>query len=190
MRAWVLLILGLGPALTGLCADDDQTKEVWIESTKAAPSARAKWSVEAEHYCSQAQVVNDPDARNGRALYAQQGVAREWYMTTATYSYQELYGRYRFTFRVKTSDNTTTNPVIAIGIRMQDGVAKENVERVLRGTDFRQANQYEDFTVEMLRGDSGYPAYLMWYRGGADVWVDCITIERTGDVTDKDLAEL
>jgi hypothetical protein len=173
----------------GKVHEDESTRQQWIESTQVKVSDRQPWTVQAEAYNVIAEKVADPDAHNGQAVLARKGVAQHWYMVTATYSYRERFGRYRFTFRLKCADTTTTNNVIRIGVGVE-GVPSpgESVGRVLKGTDFAAPNRYQEFAVEMLRSDVGFLGYIMTFEGGGDVWADSITIERLGDTTDLELA--
>lgn len=172
--------------------EDETVKKAWIESTQVKVNTPLKWTVEAEAYSNVAEKVADPDAHNGFALRAKKGVSKEWYMAVGTYSSRERFGRYRFTFRVKCSDSTINRDVITIGtvVEGENVFPKEAVQTGLQGNYFAAPNKYEDFPVEVLRGDGGYLAYYMTYKGFADVSVDSITVERIGDTTDKELEEV
>jgi uncharacterized membrane protein len=91
------------------------------------------------------------------------------------------------TYRLKCSDNKVTEDVCAIGV--SGATRGETASRMIKGTDFSKPDEYQDFSIELLRGDSQPFYYSLAYLGHADVSADTFTSERIGDTTDKELLE-
>jgi uncharacterized membrane protein len=161
--------------------------KAWLRSLQARVMPVQKRTVDAVSFNSIVEQVKDPATRCGLALQARQKVAKPFWLTTGTFSTFECFGKYRVTFRLKCSDNQVKEDVCAIGF--SGATRGEVVTRTLKGTDFASPDKYQDFSVELLRGDSQPCFYTLAYHGHADVSADTITSERIGDTTDRELIE-
>jgi len=79
-------------------------------------------------------------------------------------------------FRVRVSDNTSSNEVMRLQVTGGD-----NVSPVLsvKGSDFTQAGTYQDFRVPFVFHKTATQGFLMfefWRSGGADICVDAVSI--------------
>jgi uncharacterized membrane protein len=161
--------------------------KAWLRNLQAKVALEQKRTVDAISFNSIVDQVKDPATRCGTALQARQKVAKPFWMCTGTFSTFEYFGKYRVTFRLKCSDNRVKEDVCSIGF--SGATRGEVVTRALKGTDFASADKYQDFSVELLRGDSQPCYYTLAYLGHADVSADTITAERIGDTTDRELIE-
>jgi uncharacterized membrane protein len=167
--------------------DAAASHKAWLEKLQAKAAPVNKRVIDAVCFYSAVEQVKDPTTRGGVALVARQQVAKPGFMTTGTFSTFEYFGKYRVTYRLKCSDNQVKEDVCAIGA---GGATRGEVAtRTLKGTDFASADKYQDFSVELLRGDSQPYYYTLAYLGHADMAADTITSERIADITDRDLLE-
>jgi uncharacterized membrane protein len=161
--------------------------KAWLSKLHAKEVPELKRTVDAVSFNSIVEQVKDPATRNGLALQARQKVAKPFWMATGTFTTFECFGKYRVTFRLKCSDNQVKEDVCTIGV--QGGTRGEASTRTLKGTDFASPDKYQDFSVELLRGDSQPCYYVLAYSGHADVSADTFTSERVADTTDSELME-
>jgi uncharacterized membrane protein len=161
--------------------------KAWLRNLQAKEAPVQRRIADAVSFDSMVKVVKDPATRSGLALQARKHVHKQGFMTTATFSTFECFGKYRVTFRLKCSDNRVKENVCAIGAG--GPFFGETKSRTLKGTDFASADKYQDFSVELLRGDTNPFFYTLAYYGNADVAADTITSERIGETTDRELIE-
>ncbi len=89
-------------------------------------------------------MVTDSQALNGRALFASSGSSIIWF---GPYTFDVPLGHpYRAYFRLKTNNVMTTSQIAKLDV-VGDGVTPIGIKRVF-GTDFRAANQYQEFFVD------------------------------------------
>jgi hypothetical protein len=179
--------LYVGKSSAAEAQDAAAAHKAWLANLQARSAPEQKRTVDAVSFHSVVEQVKDPATRGGLALQARQKVAKPGWMTTGTFSTFEYFGKYRATFRLKCSDNRIKDDVCAIGA---GGATRGEVAtRILKGTDFTSSDRYQDFSVELLRGDSQPFFYTLAYYGRADVAADTITAQRLGDTTDRALIE-
>jgi uncharacterized membrane protein len=159
----------------------------WLRNLQAPQAPPRQRIVDAVSYNSVVEQVKDPATRGGVALVARKDVAKPNWMATGTFSTFEYFGKYRVTYRLKCSDNRVKDTVCTIGVG--GPTFGETISRQLKGTDFTTADKYQDFSIEVLRGDTSPFFYVLAYSGHADVAADTITSERIGDTTDAELLE-
>lgn len=127
-------------------------------------------------------LVTDPDARHKWAVRASPG-KKAWYMATGTYFYPKKPGHYTASFRLKVADNTLDEPVVSLSVAHMPAVTFKGApdyntkEIVLRGTDFKQPNVYQEFTVPFQHSDNGYHAVSVTYMGKDTVSWDCTDLK-------------
>ena len=89
-------------------------------------------------------VVTDGAAFNGKTLFAAAGNSTMWF---GPYTFDLPLGQaYRAYFRLKTGNNLTTSQLAKLDV-VGDGLTPIGIKRVY-ATDFRAANQYQEFAVE------------------------------------------
>jgi hypothetical protein len=179
--------LHVGKGSAAEAKDAAVAHKAWLRNLQARVAPVHKRIVDAVSFNSIVEQVKDPATRGGLALQARQKVAKPFWMATGTFSNFECFGKYRVTYRLKCSDNRVKENVCAIGV---GGATRgEAVTRNLKGTDFASPDKYQDFSVELLRGDLQPFFYTLAYQGHADVSADTITSERIGETTDRELIE-
>jgi len=104
----------------------------------------------------------DPQARTGYALVADPADKPSetfsdcniWY----AYTYKQGPGKIRGTFRLKVADNTVDQPVVNIRAAINNSDLRERpaASRELKGTDFAAPNVYQDFSLDLLKGEQGF----------------------------------
>jgi uncharacterized membrane protein len=161
--------------------------QAWLRQLQARGAPERRRTVDAVAFNRIVEQVKDPATRGGLALQARRGVAKPGYMATGTFSTFGCFGKYRVTFRLKCSDNRVKDTVCTIGVG--GATPAEAIVLGLKGTDFAGADKYQDFNIELLRGDTGQFYYVLAYGGHADVAADTITSERVGETTDRELTE-
>jgi uncharacterized membrane protein len=179
--------LYVGKSSAAEAQDAAAAHKAWLRKLRARAAPEHKRTVDAVSFSSVVEQVKDPGTRCGLALQARQKVAKQGFMTTGTFSTFECYGKYRVTFRLKCSDNRVKDAVCAIGVGGPS--YGESATRILKGTDFTSPDKYQDFSVELLRGDIAPFFYTLAYYGHADVAADTITSERLADTIDQELIE-
>ena len=127
----------------------NQTAEELLVSPQTSDGARSR-------------LLKDPQARTGYALVANPadktaagyGDGNIWY----GYTYQQGPGRIRGTFRLKVADNTAARPVAGIRVMIANGDLKsgQSASRTLKGTDFAAPNTYQEFSLDLLKGEQGF----------------------------------
>lgn len=124
-------------------------------------------------------VVNDADALNDSALrgLVDTNVAGAWYgpYTNALPTAQA----YRAYFRLKTNNVTTPNEIALLDVVTDGGANILGLKR-LRGVDFKNANEYQEFYVDFY-----YPGFTtnalefrVAYQATASLWLDRILVVR------------
>jgi len=138
------------------------------------------WNFEGENQFAQnnsGSVVSDADALNGYALRGLVGTnpAGAWYGPyTNVLPTQKNYRAY---FRLKTDNVTTTNEIAFLDAVVDGGNTALGVKS-LRGTDFKTANEYQEFYVDFVyNGYTTNPLELrVAYRAVASLWLDRILV--------------
>jgi hypothetical protein len=118
--------------------------------------------------------VSDADARGGTAfrLRPGEGESRVWVWSTDFFKDTPLVAY----FRLKVNDNTSTEGVARISV---SGGGTEYGPLSLKGTDFAEANVYQEFPIDFTFHDNSDDVFLIfnvWRSGQADVYVDGATI--------------
>jgi hypothetical protein len=118
--------------------------------------------------------VSDADARGGTAfrLRPGEGESRVWVWSTDFFKDTPLVAY----FRLKVNDNTSTEGVARISV---SGGGTEYGPLSLKGTDFTEANVYQEFPIDFTFHDNSDDVFLIfnvWRSGQADVYVDGATI--------------
>jgi hypothetical protein len=138
------------------------------------------WAWEGEdlyHVAGSGEVVTDSDALNGLAWRGVSGVhsAGGWY---GPYTYVLPPGyAYRAYFRLKTNDVITTTEIATLDV-VDDGGERILGLRHLRGTDFRAADTYQEFPVDLHytdAGDMGLEFRTAFYAT-ADLYLDRVLV--------------
>ncbi|MCG2661342.1 MAG: hypothetical protein L6437_13985, partial [Kiritimatiellae bacterium] len=122
---------------------------------------------------ARSRLLKDPQARTGYALVAdptdKPGVGFSDGNIWFGYTYQQGPGKVRGTFRLKVADNTSAKPVV--GIRGMDcnGNLKSGqfASRELKGTDFAASNTYQEFSLDLLKGEQGFGAWSVYLLSNA-----------------------
>jgi uncharacterized membrane protein len=165
--------------------DAAASHKAWVRNIQARQAPARQRTVDAVSFSSAMEQVKDPAAHARLAVRARQSVAKPGYMITGTFSTFECFGRYRITFRLKCSDNRIKDTVCTIGLGA--AIRGETIAREIKGTDFTSPDTYQDFSIEVLRGDTTPFYYVLAYGGHADVTADTITSERIAETTDREL---
>ncbi|MBC7250986.1 MAG: SpoIID/LytB domain-containing protein [Anaerolineae bacterium] len=136
------------------------------------------WTWEGEDlYHQSGEAITDTDALNGSAWRGLAGVhsAGAWY---GPYTYILPPGHaYRAYFRLKTNNVITTAEVAMLDVVDNAGERVLGLRR-LRGTDFREADTYQEFAVDFNYTDAGTSGleFRTAYRATADLYLDRVLI--------------
>lgn len=124
------------------------------------------------------QSVNDANARGGTAFRLEPGAGESfaWVWTTAFIKEQPMVAY----FRLKVNDNSAATEVARISV---EGGGVEYGPLALAGTDFDAADVYQEFALPFTFRDNPDEVFLtfnFWRSGGAQVYVDGVTIFTAG----------
>ena len=138
------------------------------------------WAWEGEdlyHVPGTGEEVADADALNGWAWRGLSGTHSPgaWY-GPYTYALPPGYA-YRAYFRLKTDDVTTTAEVAMLDVVDNGGERVYGLRRV-RGTDFREADAYQEFSVDLNYLDAGTNGleFRTAFRATADLYLDRVLV--------------
>ena len=118
--------------------------------------------------------VSDPAAWGGSAFRLRPGSGESfaWVWTTDFFKGSPMVAY----FRLKVSDNTSGSEVARVSVK---GGGIEYGPLHLKGTDFAQANHYQEFALPFTfhaSPDDPFLIFNFWRSGSADVVVDVVTI--------------
>jgi hypothetical protein len=133
--------------------------------------------------------VDDPDATGGVAYQTTKGVSGA---VAFAYSWGELMGIYEARFRLKVADNTIKEPVVNVRYNCETVRYSKQPKGVvsskrLKGTDFKQANVYQDIVVRWLGPHRGRMGWAVAVTGKGVVTFDSIRVSKVKSVTEEEL---
>jgi uncharacterized membrane protein len=120
-------------------------------------------------------VVPDADAKDKTAQAALPGRSVTNSAICSFYSYARPAGRYRVAWRVKVADNTVTDQVLRISVG-GGGRGYKDGSLGLRGTDFSQSNQYQEFACTAEKDEGGFFGVSAVWLGKGAVYVDWVKV--------------
>ena len=107
------------------------------------------------------------------------------------YTYGQGAGHQRVAFRVKVADNTIKAPVCQLRVDICGSELPNTWHtRDLRGTDFTAPNTYQEFTMELDKGEQGFGDYAIGTYGKTVVTFDGITVTQTSAFSTDELLKL
>lgn len=142
-----------------------------------------------------ARVVADAEARSGWAFYdapphVPAGETLVWF----GYTYLQQPGKLRATFRLKVADNTSPQEVAVVRGWIGGGelANKNDSQRFLaiKGTDFKQPNVYQEFSIELLKGELGFGDWAVMSKGVTPLWYDGLEVEQATEFSSAELLAL
>ena len=135
------------------------------------------------------RLLADPEARTGYALVAdpadKPGAGNIWF----GYTYRQGPGEIRGVFRLKVADNTSPQVVAGIRVWINNGDLKErqSASRELKGTDFAAPTTYQEFPLDLLKGEQGFGDWGVTTTGVTRVAFDGLSVQQ---VSTFDTAQL
>ncbi|HEY3397596.1 MAG TPA: hypothetical protein VGM19_08060 [Armatimonadota bacterium] len=170
----------------------DVIRLVKVAPAVTPPSPR-RWTYTSRQPGSGVELVDDPEALQGKAALAQAGKVAKWVaLTWGEYTPDQPIGDYLVTFRLKVKDNSATTPVASLSIDDLGGLSGQIMDpKVLLASDFKEPGVYQDFTIRFLRPESGVMSFIVSYQGGTDLWYDKVTVTQLATfTTDKEQAAI
>ena len=138
--------------------------------------------------------MKDPKARSGWAFKADPADKPGKGMMWDEYTYSQGPGKIRGTFRLKVANNTSPKPVALIRGMMYNSEIKDDNKKYkaisLKGTDFAAPNKYQEFPLEVLKGESGFGAWSVETMGVTTLWFDGVRVEQISQFTIDELLQL
>lgn len=117
----------------------------------------------------------DADAGNGVALVYESAGGEKIinagpYMTFPT-------GTYRVTFRVKVSDNSSSEPLVRLDVAGDQGRVVL-AEKIIRGSDFTASDEYQDFSLEytLYEGIAWQVEFRPYLLGRGKIYIDSVYV--------------
>ena len=143
---------------------------------------------------ARSRLLKDPQAQTGYALVADPADkpaagfndGNIWF----GYTYQQGPGKIRGTFRLKVADNTVAKPVVQIrvGIAYGDLKSGQVASRVLKGTDFAASNSYQEFSLDLLKGEQGFGDWgVSLLPGATKVSFDGLSVKQVSTFSTAEL---
>lgn len=123
------------------------------------------------YFSSIGEIKNDNSASNGTYLSAEMDQTTSGYLFYGPYTDQQPTGMYQTLFRLKTDNNTIDAPVLRIDVNNNDGDGTWEY-REIKGTDFANANAWQDFDLWWERTDEGSMEYRVWFYDNANIGFD------------------
>lgn len=179
----LLIILGLASSAKGERLLSAEEREKSEETILMGPGA---------YEASNGRLVKDPDARSGWAMVAdpadKPGAGHLWY----GYTYSQLPGRVRATYRVKVADNTIDEPVVSVHKAFAATELKHDprADVAIKGAEFLKADTYQDFPLELPRGEAGFGEWSVGTSGKTRISFDGVQIEQLSLFDPDDLLPL
>jgi uncharacterized membrane protein len=199
------LILASALTVFASCASSEQSK---VDATASEYPAEEMLVELGNPDRAKSRLQADPDARSGYAMVAdpadKPGAGVIWGRLTYTQppgaGQKELYhqspGKIRCTFRLKVADNTIDKPVVSISASIDGGELKKDgwkmwtivsASHQLKGTDFAAPDVYQEFLLDLLKGEQGYGNLNVSTTGLTKVAFDGLTVQQ---ISRLDMAEL
>ena len=133
----------------------------------------------------------DKNARTGWAMKAdpanKPGNGYVWY----GYTYTQQPGKLRVVYRIKVADNTSPEPLFYVVADVANNDLKvPGAGQVLlhvKGTDFKAPNVYQDFPVEVLKGEQGFGQWGVFTNGITALWFDGLDVQQITRFTAPEL---
>ena len=171
--------------------------ETRAQQPTAAHPGDESFLVTANDYPGTNDLVQDAAARTGWAFYADPARHPGAQAVAVRYSYRQTAGKMRGTFRFKVADNTSPAPVLKIRVYLNNGgdLRKDLREAgqqqlTIRGTDFKAPNVYQEFSIEILKGECGFGDWGAFTTGVIPVWYDGFTVTQVSQLTTDELLPL
>ncbi len=122
-------------------------------------------------------VISDSEAVDEKAVLSTPSDG-QGYMQYGPYTLQqELNNTYRATFRLKVSDNTSSDVIARIDASNSHGTGEWSYLDI-RGTDFSSTNTYEFFSVNFSRIYEGTMEYRIYSYGATNLTADYVKVEK------------
>lgn len=144
------------------------------------------------HEASNGRLVRDADARSGWAMVADPADKPGGGAVSYGYSYSQLPGRVRLTYRLKVADNTIAEPVVGVHKGFA-GTELKNDPRggtAIKGTEFLKPDTYQDFSVELPKGEAGFGEWCVSTMGKTRIAFDGVKFEQLSWFDSDDLLPL
>lgn len=111
-------------------------------------------------------------------------------MVSGPYTKDVPCGLYAVTYRLKTAENTLATPLLQLTVE-SDGILGNRVGNLLvKGTDFKAADTFQDFTVQAFRAPTGWLAFPVYWSGEATVTLESVTVTEIKTLTADEWAQL
>ncbi len=154
------------------------------------------------------RLLADTEARSGYAMVAdpaeRPGAGQIWNRYTYTQPpgssqkvlFHQTPGKIRCTFRLKVADNTIDKAVAGITASIDGGELGEDgwkmwtivsASRELKGTDFAEPDVYQEFSLDLLKGELGFGNMRVRTTGLTKIAFDGMSVQQ---ITRLDMAEV
>ncbi|MFA4930649.1 MAG: lamin tail domain-containing protein [Patescibacteria group bacterium] len=157
-------------------ADTDDCSIDFKEET--LPNPGSDWIYEGnDYYNAVGSEGNDSSSSNGTYWQAKVTNDSTGYMFYGPYTADQEPGLYQASFRLRTADNVTTNNIVQIDARNQDGGGVWATKDI-KGTDFATAGQWQNFSLWFTRTNEGNMEYRVWFYDAVDIDFDNVMITK------------
>lgn len=161
-----------------------------LEVPDASKDAR-RWTYPARVYGIDIPTDRLPDSLVGGAIHARVGVDHPGGLISGPMIPDQGPGLFRATFRTRVADNSKPDQVCTIYVA-SNGVINSHTmrSRTLLATDFKNPNQFEEFSIDFLRPPRGGMQYLCTWHGKVDLWVDTFAVTELKRLPDRELVTM
>jgi uncharacterized membrane protein len=168
-----------------LYVDDYVVQSFQVPET---PKDARRWGYPARNYGVNAANDIIPDSRVGGAWHAKVGVTPAGGLISGPMISEQGPGLYRVTYRMKVADNTKADPVCTIYLASNGVLNTHSLRsRQILANEFKQPNQFEDFSMDFIRPPWGGMQYLCTWWGKVDLWLDTFTVTEVRRLPDHEL---
>ena len=127
-----------------------------------------------EHYSN----VTDRDASSGMARLASRQENIPGRIIFGPYDSDIEAGYYRANFRMKVSDNARSEKILLMDIA-SDAPDFVSTHAYVIPLEFSESGEYQDFSLDFYKPESGYLEFRVYYYGVTDLYIDKIDLLKT-----------
>lgn len=158
---------------------DNDTNDCSIDFVEeVSPSPGYDWIYEGENYFNSiGTLANAVDATNGLFWEAKSQNNEPGFMFYGPYTSEQTEGMYQVSFRLRVNENSSSDNVVRIDARNQDGSGLW-VFKDVKGTDFDSPDKWQNFNLWFRRLEEGSMEYRVWFYDNQDVDFDNVMVSK------------
>ncbi len=150
--------------------------QIVIDNIIIIPENKIRYEAE-DLLTTNSQIVIDEEASGSKIRQILVGDNDQGWSQFGPYTTEQKPGNYRATFRLRTKNNSSTEPITKIDVFNANGFGEEAGREIL-GIDFTGNNTWQEFSTDFTRTDEGTMEYRIYFYDLADIDIDWVDIEK------------